>query len=73
MATAVNCLVMEPMRNLGFWGIGDLPFGLGESEGFSVEDLAIFGDQHAADESAGIYVGLDLSFKGGWLREGESR
>ena len=72
MATAVNCLVMEPMRNLGFWGIGDLPFGLGESEGFSVENFAVFGDQHSADESAGIDVGLNLGFEGRWLRECES-
>ena len=48
----------------GFWGIRDLLLGLGESERFSVKDLALFSDQHAADESAGIDVGLNLDFEG---------
>jgi hypothetical protein len=55
MAAAVNCFVMEPIRNLVVGALGMFHY----TEGFVKEDFISTRDEHATHKLFGAHVGLN--------------
>ena len=59
IAAAVNCLVIDPMRELCGGIVGGAPFEIGESVAFAEENLIAARHEHRSHKVSIGYVGLD--------------